>query len=397
MPIDGPTPIVIDRRTRNILVGLVLLAVVLLCWFAPTVPRLAIAGAALALILSFPVRLLSRVLPRGLAIALVMLLLVLAVTVALVILVPLAVSQLASLVADAPALAGRGQVMLEQALDALAERGLLEGTPEDALADLQREGVRRAQTIGQQALGQAVDALSGTFGLLLTLFGIVFVAIYLLVDSARFKRGFMRAVPLVYRDDAEELWDNVGESLSRYLAGLLISLSFQGIASTAALFVLGVPYSLLLGVWTAIGAIVPYVGSYIGGIPAVIAAFFVSPLTALLTAIAYFLINQVDGNLIAPRVQGQAIRVHPLLIFLAVIAGGEVAGLWGALVAVPGLAVLRAIIDFLDARLVLAADAAAPALAPARQTFLRPPAAPSQLQEAITPAVGADPPVTPET
>jgi predicted PurR-regulated permease PerM len=390
MPIDGPTPIVIDRRTRNILVGLVLLAVVLLCWFAPTVPRLAIAGAALALILSFPVRLLSRVLPRGLAIALVMLLLVLAVTVALVILVPLAVSQLASLVADAPALAGRGQVMLEQALDALAERGLLEGTPEDALADLQREGVRRAQTIGQQALGQAVDALSGTFGLLLTLFGIVFVAIYLLVDSARFKRGFMRAVPLVYRDDAEELWDNVGESLSRYLAGLLISLSFQGIASTAALFVLGVPYSLLLGVWTAIGAIVPYVGSYIGGIPAVIAAFFVSPLTALLTAIAYFLINQVDGNLIAPRVQGQAIRVHPLLIFLAVIAGGEVAGLWGALVAVPGLAVLRAIIDFLDARLVLAADAA-PVLAPAQRTALAP-GVPAAADEPAVPAAVADPP-----
>lgn len=356
MPVDAPTPIPIDRRTRNVLAGLLLLAIVLLCWFAPTLPRLVVAGATLALILSFPVRLLSRVLPRGLAIALVMLLLVVAVTLALVILIPLAVSQLAALVSDAPALAARGQVLLERVLDALAERNLLDGTPEETLAELQREGVRRAQTVGQVALGRAVDALSGTFGVLLTLFGVVFVAIYLLVDSGRFKRGFIRAIPAVYRDDAQALWDEVGESLSRYLGGLLISLTFQGVASTVALFLIGVPYSLLLGTWTAIAAIVPYVGSYIGGVPAVIAALFVSPLAAVLTGVTYFMINQIDGNLIAPRVQGQAIRVHPLLIFLAVIAGGEVAGLWGALLAVPGLAVLRAVVDFLNERLVLEDD-----------------------------------------
>jgi predicted PurR-regulated permease PerM len=152
MPVDAPTPIPIDRRTRNVLAGLLLLAIVLLCWFAPTLPRLVVAGATLALILSFPVRLLSRVLPRGLAIALVMLLLVVAVTLALVILVPLAVSQLAALVSDAPALAARGQVLLERVLDALAERNLLDGTPEETLAELQREGVRRAQTVGQWRL-----------------------------------------------------------------------------------------------------------------------------------------------------------------------------------------------------------------------------------------------------
>ena len=393
MPVDAPTPIPIDRRTRNILVGLVLLGIVLLCWFAPTVPRLAVAGAALALILSFPVRLLSRVLPRGLAIALVMLLLVVAVTVALVILVPLAVSQLAALVSDAPSMAARGQVMLERVLDALAERGLLEGTPEDALANLQREGVRRAQNFGQIALGQAVNALSGTFGVLLTLFGIVFVAIYLLADSGRFKRGFIRAMPPVYRDDAQTLWDDVGDSLSRYLGGLLISLSFQGVVSTLALFALGVPYSLLLGIWTAIAAIVPYVGSYIGGVPAVVAALFVSPLTALLTAVAYFTINQIDGNLIAPRVQGQAIRVHPLLIFLAVIAGGEVAGLWGALLAVPGLAVLRAVVDFLDARLVLEDDPGTAPIAAAipGTAALAAPSRPVAPGETTEPGIAAEP------
>jgi predicted PurR-regulated permease PerM len=98
---------------------------------------------------------------------------------------------------------------------------------------------------------------------------------------------------------------------------------------------------------------VPFVGSYIGGIPATIVAFTVSPTTGILTALAYALINFTDGNLIAPRVQGNAIRVSPLFIFLAVIAGGQIAGVWGALMAVPTLAVVRVVFDFLMDRVVV--------------------------------------------
>ena len=375
MPVDGPTPILIDRRSRNILVGVVLLAIVLLCWFAPTLPRLVVAGAALALILSFPVRLLSRVLPRGIAITLAMLVLVVGAVLALVILVPIAVSQLDALVDDAPNIAARGELAIRGVLEAMAERGWLEETADATLEELRAEGVSRAQGIGQTVLQQALGALSGTLGVILTLVGIVFVAVYLLADSDRFKRGFIRAIPLVYRDDAEELWSDVGQSLSRYLGGLLVSIGFQGVAAAVALFVLGVPYSLLLGAWTAVAAIVPYVGSYIAGVPAIAAAFFVSPLTALLTAVVYFVINMIAGNLIAPKVQGDAIRVHPLLIFLAVIAGGEVGGLWGALLAVPALAVLRVVADFLDVRLVVADEAATPlAVSPAAPSALAVPA-----------------------
>jgi predicted PurR-regulated permease PerM len=334
-----------------------------------------VAGAALALILSFPVRLLSRVLPRGIAITLAMLVLVVGAVLALVILVPIAVSQLDALVGDAPNIAARGELAIRGVLEAMAERGWLEETADATLEELRAEGVSRAQGIGQTVLQQALGALSGTLGVILTLVGIVFVAVYLLADSDRFKRGFIRAIPLVYRDDAEELWSDVGQSLSRYLGGLLVSIGFQGVAAAVALFVLGVPYSLLLGAWTAVAAIVPYVGSYIAGVPAIAAAFFVSPLTALLTAVVYFVINMIAGNLIAPKVQGDAIRVHPLLIFLAVIAGGEVGGLWGALLAVPALAVLRVVADFLDVRLVVADEAATPlAVSPAAPSALAVPA-----------------------
>lgn len=364
MPIDGVTPIPISRRTRNILIGVVVLAIALLCWYAPTMPRLVLAGSALALVLSFPVRLLSHVMPRGIAITLAMLVLVVGAMVALVILVPIGVSQLTELVNDAPALAAQAERSTRDILVGLADRGWLDRTADETLDELRAEAVNRAQAVGQTVLQTALDALSGTLGVILTLVGVIFVAVYLLADSGRFKQGFMRAVPIVYRDDAESLWGDVGESLSRYLGGLLVSIGFQGVAAAIALYVLGVPYSLLLGVWTAVAAIVPYVGSYIAGVPAVIAALFVSPVTAALTAVVYFVINMIAGNLIAPKVQGDAIRVHPLLIFLAVIAGGEIAGLWGALIAVPALAVLRAVADFLDQRLVVDEPANPAAIAP---------------------------------
>lgn len=364
MPVGKPTPIPISPRTRNLMLGGALLVLALVCWWVPTAPQLALSGAALALVLSFPVRLLARVLPRGLAIALVILLLVAGMSVAVLVLVPLVLAQLTSLVQAVPSFASFADDQLRQIVDLLAERGMLEDSPEQAIQQVQQEVLAQAQSIGQEVLGRLLGAFTGLFGLLLTLFGVAFVAVYLLTDSKRFKDGFVRTLPAVYHDDANELWANAGESLSRYLGGLLISLSFQGIASTAILFALGVPYSLLLGIWTAIGAVVPYVGSYIGAVPAIIAALFVSPLAAILTGVGYFTINQIDGNVITPRVQGQAIRVHPLLIFMAVIVGGQLAGLWGALLAVPTLAVLRVVYDFLDERLVVEHGLSRPPVAP---------------------------------
>ncbi len=200
---------------------------------------------------------------------------------------------------------------------------------------------------------RAFDTLSGTVGGVFTTLSVILIAAYLLADGERFKLGAIRLLPVQYRDDALVLFSDVIEALSRYLSGLLVSLTFQGVASTIALTLLGVPFAILLGIWTAIGAIVPFIGSYIGGIPATIVAFTVSPTTGILTALTYVLINFIDGNLIAPRVQGNAIRVSPLFIFLAVIAGGQIAGIWGALMAVPTLAVVRVVFDFLMERVVV--------------------------------------------
>ena len=347
------THIPISPRTRNVLLALVVGMFLLLFWKAPTLPQLLLTGMAVALVLSFPVRFLSRVIPRGIAIAVVVLALLAILVVAAIVLVPLAVGQLASLADQAPRVLEEAYSWARRIVENLDEYGLLDTSPDEAMAQLQRNGAERAEGLLEGIVARAFDTLSGTVGGVFTTLTVILIAAYLLADGERFKLGSIRLLPVQYRDDALVLWTDVVDALSRYLTGLLVSLTFQGVASTVALTLLGVPYAILLGIWTTIGAIIPFVGSYIGGIPATLIAFTVSPTLGILTALTYVVINFVDGNLIAPRVQGNAIRVSPLFIFLAVIAGGQIAGIWGALMAVPLLAVGRVVFDFLLDRVVV--------------------------------------------
>jgi predicted PurR-regulated permease PerM len=132
----------------------------------------------------------------------------------------------------------------------------------------------------------------------------------------------------------------------------------QGLLAAVALYFLGVRYAILLGVWVSVTAIIPYLGAFLGGIPAVLVAlvfgssvFESNTTTAILTVVAYVLIQQFEGNFLTPRIQGQALQVHPIIVLLAVIAGGELAGLAGIIFAVPTLAVFRVLFDFFRVRL----------------------------------------------
>lgn len=222
----------------------------------------------------------------------------------------------------------------------------------DAVIDDLRTGaIERASQVAEGFLDNLLGAVTGIFDIIVKTFGIVFVAIYLLIDARRMKAAFIRAAPARYRRDAQILWDDFGASLSRYLGGLAISLLAQGVLSGLALWAIGVPYPLLLGLWVAMTAIIPYLGAYLGALPAVILGFYQSTTIGILTIVLYLIIQQLESNVLTPRIQGQAVRVHPILVLLTVIALSEIDGLRGAVFAVPLLAVIRVLFDFLSVRL----------------------------------------------
>src|ERR671921_2844716 len=353
------TPIFVSSRVwiGLLVVGVGLLA--LLLYAAPTVPAVALGGVALAIVLSFPVRALSHFMPRGLAILLTVLGLLGLLSLGVVFLVPLLIEQLTTLVRNTPLIANRANQFLLDVIDALNERQLVPGSdPEEFGRQLVTNLFDRAQTLTENLLRSLLGFIPRVFNFGVTLFGILFIAVYLLVDVRKVKAAFLKTSPTHYRHDARDLWEAFGSSLSRYLGGLVFVVMIQGVLAALALYLLGVRYAILLGAWVSVTAIIPYLGAFLGGIPAVLVAlvfgstvFASNTTTAILTVAAYVLIQQFEGNFLTPRIQGQALHVHPIIVLLAVIAGGELAGLAGIIFAVPTLAVFRVLFDFFRVRL----------------------------------------------
>jgi predicted PurR-regulated permease PerM len=346
-----PTPIYISQRTRLILIAAAVIAVIWLFSMAPSVPRLLVIGATVALILSFPVRLLQRWMPRGVAILVVVSSTILMAVIGVAILIPFAINEISGFVEQMPEIADS---LEQQARDVLMEfyrRGWMDQHPDTVIENVQGNLLERGEEIASTLLTNAVETLTRSFSIAITTFGVIFVATYLLIDIPRFKEKFVLSFSPAYRLDAAQLWTTVGESLSRYLAGLMISILIQGAMATIGLTLIGVPYAIVLGVWMSATAILPYVGAFLGAIPAILVALTISWESALLVAGLYILINQVEGNFITPKIQGTAVRVHPLLIFVSVIGGTQIAGFLGAVLAVPTLAVVRVLTEFLWDRL----------------------------------------------
>src|SRR5215203_2758556 len=339
-PMGHPTPIRISKRTAIVVALAILATLVLVLWAVPSVLISVVGGFGLALVLSFPVRTLSRWMPRGIAIVISFLGLFGVVLLAILILIPLLVVQGIALASALPDLANNAQRYLLAGLELLDRNGLLPGTTGHVLA-----------SIVANLSGGAFSVVAGTFSFALSLFGVVFVSAYMLIDVRRFKTAYLLAFPAHYRRDARDLWNAFGLTLSRYLNGLALDLAIQGAISAVALYLIGVPYALVLGAFVSLTALIPYIGAWLGAIPAVIVAFTVSPTAVILTAIVFLVIQQLEGNFLMPKIQGQSLNVHPVLVLLAVIIGGGLADLLGVLLAVPTLAVLRVLFDFFSVRL----------------------------------------------
>ena len=141
---------------------------------------------------------------------------------------------------------------------------------------------------------------------------------------------------------------------------MLLSLII-GVSAGVGLWVLGTlgwaegmdQYALLFGAWVGFMELIPYLGPWLGAIPPVTYALIVDPVSAIWVTLLFLGIHQIEGHIVVPNVMGSALRLHPLLVIFGLLAGGEIYGLAGIFVALPLLAVLRALWEFAGERLEL--------------------------------------------
>lgn len=323
----------------------------MILWAVPIVPAISLGGFAVALVLSFPVHFFSRFVPRTLAILLAFLILSAVLLLVFYVLVPLLVSQVGALAVALPALVQNLEQYVVRGLAVLDTKDFLPGTPEEIAARFTEDLKTSLGVISGNMLGRTLGLAVGTFSFALALFAVVFVAASLLANVRAFKAAYLTSVPSHYRHDAREFWDALGRALSHYLGGLALSLAIQGVLSAVGLALIGVPYPLALGAWVSVAAIIPFLGPWLGAVPALLVAFSMSQTALVLTALVFLAIQLLESNVLTPQIQAQTIKVPSVIVFLGVIAGAALAGIMGALFAVPVLAVIRVVFDFFRARL----------------------------------------------
>ncbi len=195
-------------------------------------------------------------------------------------------------------------------------------------------------------MGNLLAMLVSALALTLVFVAIPVVSIYMLTEAESLKRFFLGMLPAQHRERGKRILGELDGVLGGFIRGqLLIALSV-GVLSTLMLMLLHVPFPLLIGAWAGLTDIVPYLGAFAGAIPAIAIALASNGIgDATLVAAGFVAINQLEGNLLAPRIVSRAVRISPLLVIFALLIGGELFGVIGMLIAVPMAGVLRVIVD----------------------------------------------------
>ena len=331
-----------QERNRLILVGLAAVVVVWLLvnsWdgLGPFIIALVLGYLMLPL-----VDLIARFVPRAIAILLVYLVFIGAVWALVSWLFPLIGSQVKELSDDVPAYQKQFDQWSAQDTDwynnlpiSAEVRHSIENSINNSLNAI-GSGV-------QSALVGTVTAISRAMGFIVGLFIVPFWLFYVLKDKSRGMDAFNSMLPRAWRSDVWRIVRIINGVFSQYIRGQLILALIVGLASTIGMFIVGAPFPVILGVISGITEIVPIIGPILGAIPGLaLAAFHPEGWVMVLKVLAvYLIVQQLENNLLVPKIQGDSVKVHPALIMVALVVGSQVGGLLGLVLAVPVAAILR--------------------------------------------------------
>jgi predicted PurR-regulated permease PerM len=288
---------------------------------------------------------------RGLAVATVYVLVVVFFVLLAVVFIPPLVTQISKFVDALPGLVG----------DLTKGRGSL-GFLETKYHVV--EEVRKATKSGSSGLpGVALPAISLVEGVVATLGGVVIVAfltLFMLLEGPAWRRRTVDLISDRHRAAAERIGAGIYRSVSGFVTGNLLASFLAGVIATIVLLVVGVPYAFPLGLFTAIIEVVPYIGPAVVTLLLSLVALTVSPIAAAVVGGLMTVYHLIEGHTLRPLIYGRALNLSALAVLIAIILGSEVAGILGALAAIPIAGSIQVVLnEVLDRRNVDEASQAA--------------------------------------
>ena len=174
---------------------------------------------------------------------------------------------------------------------------------------------------------------------------ILILSFYMLLEQNALKHFLHQTLPLEHKEKIFDIFRKIGEKMGGWFRGQILLMIVIGALYGIALPIVGVPYALTLAVWGGLTEVIPYVGPWLGLVPALIIAFTVSPLTALIVLIIYLVIQQLESQFLAPKIMGKAVGLSPVIIILALLAGAKLMGVTGMIIAVPAAGAISVLIQ----------------------------------------------------
>jgi predicted PurR-regulated permease PerM len=306
----------------------------------------------MAYVLAPLVGILTRFVPRGIAIAIIVLLMIGLVSGIGAVIIPKMITEVSELVNRLPGYGNAMFNMYNQVIRWIENLGL--ALP---IEEIRQWIIKRLPELGQIFADQttlALKSLSSGLAALLNLFMIPFVAYYLLKDFEKIIAIFKQLLPPRH---ASVIWDfmtQINNVLGQYVRGQMLVSSFIAVLTTIGLALSGIRYAVLLGIMAGIFNLVPYVGLAVSlGVSAFVALLDANGLDAVVKVVVVFVIVQgIEGNFLSPKVVGERVGLHPVWVMVALVVSAHFFGVIGMVVAIPVAAVTNIVLKIITDRYV---------------------------------------------
>ncbi len=206
--------------------------------------------------------------------------------------------------------------------------------------------MERIEIALENLAGKFTVVLMGAFANIVSLIISPILAFYFLRDHKSMRERTLQYVPAKYRGDVQNIMREINIALNGFFRGQLLVCLFVGIFIYAGLFFLKIPYALFIGLVAGLFDIIPYFGPVLGFLPAAAFALMKSPLTVLWVFLIFVAANQIENGIISPKIIGDRVGLHPLIVIFAVFVGGDLMGIVGMLLAIPVAATIRVILEY---------------------------------------------------
>jgi predicted PurR-regulated permease PerM len=229
--------------------------------------------------------------------------------------------------------------MSAEAQDFLIQKGLLK--EHISLG----EAVEQMPGTNSQAVGTVMGAVIGVVGGIFGLLTILILTFYILVDADSLRSTLLQLFPRRNRSRAASASRDITIKVSAWLGGQLLLGAIIGTTSAVGLWLLGIPFFYVLALISGVGELIPVVGPILSAIPAVAVAATVSGKKALLVIIFFFVQQQFENHVLVPKVMSRQVGVSAVTVIVALLIGGKLLGIVGAILAVPTAAILQVLFN----------------------------------------------------